>query len=213
MQSTTTGVTTGTESYTPCMVSVGEWCLTEPNLTEQQKTSVQTAYNTIYNTYLQARYAAATAVRAVRGYTPSATGTQTTQQQRQGQRTTTQRRTGAAATRSAASAIVPRVRTPPGQLGQVDSRVLNQIVSNPNISTEQLRKRASLRNMQANILGTCLGRLLKTSMISGTAKIGPFSATPQGITAVRKEPTSIGAARARRTAATTPTTEQVAAAG
>ena len=202
MQSTTTGVTTGTESYGPCMVSVGEWCVTEPNLTEQQKTSVQTAYNTIYNTYLQARYAAATAVRAVRTGQQPATYTQTTQ-----------RRTGAAATRRAESATTPRVRTPQGQLGQVDSRVLNQIVSNPNISTEQLRKRASLRNMQANILGTCLGRLLKTSMITGTPKIGPFSATPQGITAVRKEPTSIGAARARRTAATTPTTEQVAAAG
>jgi len=210
MQSTTTGVTTGTESYGPCMVSVGEWCVTEPNLTEQQKTSVQTAYNTIYNTYLQARYAAATAVRAVRTGQQPATYTQTTQR-RTGAAAT--RRAESATTRRAASATTPRVRTPQGQLGQVDSRVLNQIVSNPNISTEQLRKRASLRNMQANILGTCLGRLLKTSMITGTPKIGPFSATPQGITAVRKEPTSIGAARARRTAATTPTTEQVAAAG
>src|SRR6516162_425019 len=184
MQSTTMGTVTEATYYNDCFVSVGEWANSYPNLIAN--TQLATEAQTIYSRLYNiylATMGAAGAV-SVRAAQP-ATGARTT----------------------------PRVSTPAGQLGEQDLRVLNHIVSNPNITTETLRKRPSLRTMRPNIVGTCLARLIKASMIAGTPKMGPFSATPQGITAARKVPTSIGAARARRTPASTPTTEQVAAAG
>jgi len=213
MQSTTMGTVTEATYYNDCFVSVGELANSYPNLiaNTQLATEAQTIYSRLYNIYLATRGAAgAVSVRAAQ----PATGARTTQQPRQ-RPARSRQRTGAAATRRTrtGAAATPRVRTPAGQLGEQDLRVLNQIVSNPNITTETLRKRPSLRTMRPNIVGTCLARLIKASMIAGTPKMGPFSATPQGITAARKVPTSIGAARARRTPASTPTTEQVAAAG
>jgi hypothetical protein len=197
MQSTTMA---GATNYNECMVEVGKWAYS------QGGPQAQTAYQTLYGLYLGSQHVVSS--------TAGARSSSTTQEPR-AQRPRTQRprqRTGAAARTGA------RVRTPAGQVGIVDSKVLAQIVANPNIATEALRKRPTLRNMTANILGTCISRLLKGGYISGTAKVGPFSATPAGINATQKQPTSIGQARqarqARRRTATpsAPTTGEPTAA-
>jgi hypothetical protein len=67
-------------------------------------------------------------------------------------------------------------------------------VSTPGITADALRKTFA-RSMEPNILGTSLGRLLKGNYISGTAKVGPFTATATGIAANQKQPTSINTRR------------------
>lgn len=193
--------TTGVANYNECMVEVGKWAYS------QGGPQAQTAYQTLYGLYLGSQPA------VMSTGTPAQTGARTAGQQ---PRTQPQPRTGAAARqrpRTTAAASRQRVRTAPGQLGQVDAKVLTQIVANPNIAIEALRRRSSLRTMQANILGTCISRLLKGAFIAGTAKIGPFSATPQGISAVRTQPTALSSRRRTAAPPTERSVEQAAAAG
>jgi len=98
----------------------------------------------------------------------------------------------------------PRVRTAAGTPGPQVAKVLAKIVSSPEINIEGLRR--SLRTMGPNIVGTALGRLFKAGHISGTPKVGPFTATAAGIEANNKQPTSINARR-RTTGKTTHVTE------
>ena len=199
--------TTGT-NYNDCMVQVGKWAYS--NEGNQQ---AQTAYQTLYGIYLASQPGVAAASPSVRSSARTRSQRPSRARQRTGSATPTTTTTTATRTRV-------RTRTPPGQLGAVDAKVLTQIVANPNIAIEALRKRPSLRTMEPNILGTCIARLLKTGNMSGTPKVGPFTATQKGIDALNKQPTSIGAARQARSARGTkaanvaPTTEEnVAAAG
>ena len=98
----------------------------------------------------------------------------------------------------------PCTRTADGTPGPKVARVLAKIVSIPNINIEGLRK--SLRSMEPNVVGTALGRLLRAGHISGTPKVGPFTATAAGIEANNKQPTSINARR-RTAGKTTQVTE------
>jgi len=215
MQSMTTGTLTGTESYGPCMVSVGRWANNDPNLlaNAQLAAEAKNLYNQFYNIYLQTMGdASTTSVRAVRTTQPT-TGTQATRRrrrtaaQRPRQRTGTTRQQQAASRR--ATPARQRVRTPAGTPGPSDARVLAAIVRNPNISIDLLRRRVP--GMRENIVGTCVARLLAKRYISGTAKIGPFTATNAGINANSKQPTSIGQARSRRTPTTRAVTTQAVA--
>ena len=84
-------------------------------------------------------------------------------------------------------------------MGPSDARVLAAIVrSGSPIGVELLRRRVP--GMLANIVGTAIRHLTDRQYITGEPKIGPFTATAAGMAANTKQPTSIGAARARRTA-------------
>ena len=225
MQSTTTGTMTGTESYGVCMVSIGRWAYNDPNLlaNAQLAQQAQNLYSEIYGIYLQTSgEATAVSVGAVRAVqTPTTTqprrrprSTQQTQAQRQ-RPPRSRQRTGAAATRQqrrqAATPTPQRVRTPAGSLGASDGRVLAAIIrSGSPIGVDMLRRRVP--GMRENIVGTALRHLLDKAYITGEPKIGPFTATTAGINANTKQPTSIGAARARRAASPSATEVQPQAA-
>ena len=204
MQSTTTG----TEDYGPCMTTVGKWAYTYPNLlaNAQLAAEAQNLYSEINRIYLQTSVSSVAAVRTVQMPTTPAARPRATQQTQQGQRQRPGRprqRTGAAASRQrrrqAATPTGQRVRTPAGSMGPSDARVLAAIVrSGSPIGVELLRRRVP--GMLANIVGTAIRHLTDRQYITGEPKIGPFTATAAGMAANTKQPTSIGAARARRTA-------------
>ena len=96
-------------------------------------------------------------------------------------------------------------------MGPSDARVLAAIVrSGSPIGVELLRRRVP--GMLANIVGTAIRHLTDRQYITGEPKIGPFTATTAGINANTKQPTSIGAARARRAASPSATEAQPQAA-
>ena len=98
-----------------------------------------------------------------------------------------------------------RNRATPGTPGPKDAQVLAKIVGTPGgIAIEPLRRyfEAPTRQMSTNILGTSLGRLMKAGHITGTPKVGPFTATPTGVEAAKKV-TSINTRRRASSKATT----------
>jgi hypothetical protein len=112
-----------------------------------------------------------------------------------------------------------RNRATPGSPGNTDGQVLAKIVASPGITIEPLRRyfEAPSREIGSNILGTCLGRLMRAGRINGTPKVGPFTATAMGVEAAKKV-TSINTRRRASSKAATgataaETTEQAAAAG
>jgi hypothetical protein len=136
------------------------------------------------------------------------------------------RRSAAPATRPARQAAQPqtaparqRTRATPGAPGEKDGQVLAKIIASPGITIEPLRRyfEVPTRQMSTNILGTSLGRLMKAGRITGTPKVGPFTATATGVEAAKKV-TSINTRRRASSKATTGATAtetqpQAAAAG
>jgi hypothetical protein len=179
-----------------CMVTCGRWAYAQGVGSE-----AQVAYQRFYETYLAAESGMVTTAQPAarqrqsraRPRTQTAAGTRT-------------RAAGQTRTRAAGQTRTrpPRVRTASGTPGPSVARVLAKIVSTPEINIEGLRR--SLRSMEPNIVGTALGRLFKAGHITGTPKVGPFTATAAGIEANNRQPTSINTRR-RTTGRTTQVTE------
>jgi len=169
--------------YDRAMILAGKWCYNHGNA------EAQDLYSKLYGNYLT-NGGMATAQPPARPAQPRSAGSRTQAQ---------------AGTRSQAGTRPPRTRTADGTPGSKVARVLAKIVATPSINIEGLRKTFA-RSMEPNVIGTALGRLFKAGHISGTPKVGPFTATAAGIEANNKQPTSINTRR-RTTGKTTPVTE------
>jgi hypothetical protein len=110
------------------------------------------------------------------------------------------------APRAAKTSTTTRTPRVAGALGDKMARVLGKIVSTPDgITYEALAKAITPRYMKPNEVGTGIWRLTEKGYITGTPKVGPFTATETGIEAVKTQPTSINAPRNRRAVHSTTT--------
>src|SRR5262245_31981670 len=144
-----------------CMVTCGRWAYAQGVGSE-----AQVAYQRFYETYLAAESGMVTTAQ------PAA-------RQRQSQARPRTRTAARSRTQAQTRTRPPRTRTAAGAPGPSVAKVLNKICASPGINIEGLRK--NVRGMEPNIIGTALGRLFKAGHISGTPKVGPFTATAAGI--------------------------------
>jgi hypothetical protein len=182
MQSMTTP--TSAQELQSCYVKIGAYMLAEDPV------AYANVYEPVYSWYLR-NIAGNTATNTVRSPRSAAPTTRPARQAAQPQPANAP--SGRQRTRS----------TTPGTPGPKDSQVLAKIVASP-VAIEPLRRyfEHPARKMSTNILGTSLGRLMKAGLITGTPKVGPFTATEAGIEAAKKV-TSINTRRRTASKATT----------
>jgi hypothetical protein len=183
MQSTSP---TSAQELQSCYVKIGAYMLAEDPV------AYANVYEPVYNWYLR-NITGNTATNTVRSPRSAAPTTRPARQAAQPQPANAP--SGRQRTRS----------TTPGSPGPKDAQVLAKIVGSPGgIAIEPLRRyfEHPARKMSTNILGTSLGRLMKSGLITGTPKVGPFTATEAGIEAAKKV-TSINTRRRASSKATT----------